>query len=208
MHYLDINNWNRKEHFHFFKIFEEPFFGVTVDVDCTNLYLKSKETNTSFFLRYLHASLVSANSIEAFKYRIENIEKVAVHDVIDASATISRADNTFGFSYIHFNSDFIIFAQNAQKEIDRIQSSNSLLPPINQQNCIYFSSLPWLKFTSLSHARNFSIGDSVPKISFGKLTDVNKKKSLPVSIHVHHALCDGYDVGRFVERFQEELDRS
>ena len=32
---IDIDNWKRKEHFLFFSKFEEPFFGVTVKVDCT-----------------------------------------------------------------------------------------------------------------------------------------------------------------------------
>lgn len=32
---LNIANWNRKDHYHFFKDFEEPFFGITVNIDCT-----------------------------------------------------------------------------------------------------------------------------------------------------------------------------
>jgi len=35
---LDISSWNRKDHFAFFKQFEEPFFGVTVPIDCTTAY--------------------------------------------------------------------------------------------------------------------------------------------------------------------------
>lgn len=207
MRLLDIDTWNRKEHFHFFRTFEEPFFGVVVEVDCTLCYQNAKDTKSSFFIKYLHACLTAVNSIEPFKYRIFEEDKVTIYETIDASATISRADNTFGFTYIHFDPDFLAFTLNAKAEIDRVQSSTNLFPPVNQQNCIYISSLPWLKFTSLSHARNFSIGDSVPKISFGKLVDMEGKKMLPVSVHVHHALCDGYDVGRFIERFQEELDR-
>ena len=40
---LDIENWNRKEHFLFFKNFDDPFFGVTADVDFTDTYRKAKE---------------------------------------------------------------------------------------------------------------------------------------------------------------------
>jgi len=35
---LDIANWNRKEHFEFFRKFEEPFFGLTATVDWTKAY--------------------------------------------------------------------------------------------------------------------------------------------------------------------------
>lgn len=37
---LDIETWNRKEHFLFFSQMEEPFFGVTIVVDCTKAYEK------------------------------------------------------------------------------------------------------------------------------------------------------------------------
>ena len=49
---IDINTWIRKDHFEFFNTFEEPFFGVTVDVDCTATYQEAKEKGISFFLLY------------------------------------------------------------------------------------------------------------------------------------------------------------
>lgn len=63
--------------------------------------------------------------------------------------------------------------------------------------------MPWLDFTSVSHARHFKFEDSCPKISFGKMTGEGEDRIMPVSIHVHHALMDGYEVGLFVEEFQQ-----
>ena len=77
---LNIDTWNRKDQFRFFNQFEEPFFGVTVQIDCTNAYRLSKEKEYSFFLYYLHASLKAANQIEPFRYRIDN-EQVYLYDV-------------------------------------------------------------------------------------------------------------------------------
>lgn len=205
MQYLNIENWNRKEHFEFFRTFEEPFFGIVVNLDVSATYIEAKEKGISFFGSYLHKSLVAANSIENFKYRIDDQGRVEIYNQIDASATISREDNTFGFSYIRYSPLLEEFIINVNSETERIQQSNSLFPPINELGCIYFSSLPWVKFTSLSHARNFSIGDTVPKISFGKIYDDNGRKLMPVSIHVHHALMDGYHVGLFVDKYQELL---
>ena len=67
---LNLDTWNRKEHFLFFKQMEEPFFGITTTIDCTNAYDKAKELNISFFTYYLHKTLVAANAIENFRYRI------------------------------------------------------------------------------------------------------------------------------------------
>lgn len=202
---LDIEKWVRKSQFEFFKNFEEPFFGVTVNIDCTEAYKICKSNGYSFFLYYLHKSLQAANQIEEFKYRLKG-EKVMVYGDVHASATINRPDGTYGFSYIDYRENFDEFIVVAKKEIDRIRSSTGLVPAISGENVIHYSSLPWLKFTGLSHARSFSFKDSCPKISFGKMDDVKGRKEMPVSIHAHHALMDGIHVGQYVDLFQELLN--
>jgi chloramphenicol O-acetyltransferase type A len=39
------------------------------------------------------------------------------------------------------------------------------------------------------------------------MTRENGKKSMPVSVHVHHMLMDGYHVGQFIDAFQELMNR-
>jgi chloramphenicol O-acetyltransferase type A len=205
MKYLDIDNWNRKSQYEFFKAYEEPYFGVCIPIDVTIAYKKSKLKGNSFFLSYLHATIQAANQIEEFKYRISE-DRVVVYDVINASATISRPDNTFGFSYIDFDHDFEIFRTNAQKEIERVNGSYELFSSRSTDDVLYLSSLPWLDFMFTSHARAFKRKGSAPMISYGKMTEKEGRRSMPVSIHVHHALMDGYHVGLFVDLFQKILN--
>ena len=61
---LDITTWNRKEHFEFFCKFEEPFFGTTIQLDCTKAYTKAKEIALSIITNYLHKTLVADNKTE------------------------------------------------------------------------------------------------------------------------------------------------
>ena len=204
---LDLDSWNRKDHFQFFKQFEEPFFGLTVKIDCTIAYQYSKKNGNSFFLYYLHKALVAANNTTPFRYRIID-DKVVVYETINASPTIGREDGTFGFSYMDYDEDFDTFNTTAKKEIDRVQSTQGLDPATSGDNVIHFSSMPWIDFTSLSHARNYSFNDSCPKISFGKMIDENGKKTMSVSIHVHHGLLDGYHVSLFIDEFQKQLNKS
>jgi chloramphenicol O-acetyltransferase type A len=203
---LDIEKWSRKDHFSFFSKFDEPFFGETVQIDCTKAYQNAKSNGSSFFLYYLHAALKAANSIEPFRYRIKD-GNVLIYEKINASPTINRENGTFGFAYIDFYNDFLEFEQSAKLEIESVRNSTGLNPAGSGDNVIHFSSLPWIKFTSISHARSFSFPDSCPKISFGKISEVNGVKVMPVSIHVHHALMDGIHVGQFIEGFQKQLDK-
>ena len=202
---VDIEQWNRKEHFQFFKEFEEPFYGVTTEVDVTKAYKKCKENKISFFIYYLYQTIKAVNETKNFRLRIES-DKVYLYESIHASATIGREDETFGFSYIKFDENFETFYKIAQSEIKRVQNIKGLGIGVAGNNVIHFSSLPWFKFSSLSHARSFSFEDSAPKISFDKLTKSENKFTMNVSIHVHHALVDGIHIGKFVASLQSNLN--
>lgn len=206
MRYLDIENWNRKQHFEHFRRLIDPYFAVILDVDVTKAYHYSKKTNTPFFVLYLHACMKAINSVENFRYRIQE-GKVAIYDVIHASATISRDDNTFGCTFIHFDKDFAIFLANFQKEKHRVLTTTDLFPSEDTDDCIHCSALPWIQFSG--HKEPFpGVKDhSVPKLAFGKFSKKEDRLIMPVSIAVNHALVDGYHIGQFFEQYQIELNK-
>jgi chloramphenicol O-acetyltransferase type A len=37
------------------------------------------------------------------------------------------------------------------------------------------------------------------------MQEQNGQLQMPVSIHVHHALMDGYHVGQFIDQFQKRM---
>ncbi len=204
--YLDKTMWPRREHFEFFSQFEEPFFGIVANVDVTRAYAAAKEGGHSFFLYYLHKVAAAVNAVEEFRYRI-SADDVLIHDRIDISATLTREDNTFGFSLIEYHADFSGFHAGAKAEIERVRNTPGLFTrSFEADNLIHLSAIPWVSFTSLSHARSFTLPDSCPKISVGKMTEADGRRTMPVSVHVHHGLMDGYHVGLFLEKLQQELD--
>lgn len=206
MRYLDIENWNRKQHFEHFRTLADPTFGIVADVEVSQTYKSAKENQQSFFVKYLYACMKAINSIESFKYRIEG-DKIAIYDVINTSATIARADNTFGFSYVKFSDDFSVFSYNFQKEKERILSSKDLFPPVYSLGCIHCSAIPWVNFSSHKEPFSGHKDGSVPQLAFGKTKEENNKMLMPVAVNVNHALVDGYDIGQFFEKFQAQLDK-
>ena len=203
---IDLKTWNRNAHFEFFSKFDEPFFGITTPIDCTIAYQKAKAIQVPFFVYYLHKTLVAINRIENFRLRIED-ENVVLYDEIDASATIMREDKTFGFSFMKYHEDIHEFNKIAQLEIQRIQNTSGILTREYPENIIHFSAVPWINFTGLTHSRKYSISDSCPKISFGKLMDEDGKKTMALSVTAHHGLLDGYHIGLFIETLQQELNK-
>lgn len=205
-HLLDLARWNRREHFAFFSAFDEPFFGLTATVDCTPALAEARRLGVPFFLYYLHCALQATNQIENLRYRIED-GQVYAYDRIHASATIGRADHTFGFSFIEQHDELAAFVRGAQAEIAAVQGSEGLRlsPATARPDVIHFSALPWVRFTGLTHARSFTHPDSCPKISVGQTYQAGAATLLPVAVHVHHGLADGYHVGLFLEEFQRRL---
>ena len=63
-----------QEHFSMFSAMDNPYVGIVAEVECTKAFHFSKERKQSFFATYLHCSMLAENSVEEFKYRIEDDE--------------------------------------------------------------------------------------------------------------------------------------
>jgi len=206
-HFLDIDSWSRRSHFHFFKDFEQPFFGLCTDLDVTAVYEATRGKGaSSFFLTCLYLSIQASNEIEAFRYRRRE-DAVLVHDVIHGSSTVLREDGTFGFGYFEYHPESDRFMTEASTTLAMARTETGELDPRpDQDDLIHYSVIPWVSFSGLLHARRITTEDSVPKIVFGKHHVREGRRRLPISIEAHHALLDGLEVGQFLERYQELLN--
>jgi chloramphenicol O-acetyltransferase type A len=201
---IDMETWERRALFDFFRPFTEPFHGVCLRVDCTATYRYAKQHDLSVFLSMLHRSLVAAQQVENFRTR--SLDGTAwIFDEIDGGSAVGRPNGTIGFAHDPYRAGIEEFVKEASVEVERVRQRNDLERP-PQINLIRYSALPWLDFTSLSHARDMAKEDSAPRITFGKMTEADGRRTMPVSIHVHHALADGLHVAQFVEHFQRLLD--
>ncbi|MDC7998136.1 chloramphenicol acetyltransferase [Gilvibacter sediminis] len=206
---LDLDNWNRKEHFEFFSAMEEPFFGVTVQLDLTKAYAYCKSKGYSLSLYYLYAAAWASNAVESFSYRIIDNMPV-VFDTIHLNAVQLKEDQSFVFTYMPFADNYEDFLKGAlpEREAALLRPGLGITEDTKRLDSIHYSVLPWLDFSSLSHARSFSFPDSCPKISFGKMVSESDRLRIPCAIHVHHGLMDGFHVGQLVDKIQEFLNQN
>lgn len=197
---IDIDGWKRKDYYAFFGNMPDPFFGLTVKVDFSNCYRKAKAEGKSFFLYSLHGILKALNSIPEFRYRIED-GHVVQYDYVGASPTIAREDGSFGFAYFDWYENLDQFVEAATAEIERVKNASGLSINENEgrNDIIYFTSIPWVDFTSIKHAGGHQPGDSIPEIAVGKLHEENGRMMMSVSVEVNHGLADGRHIGLFVD---------
>ena len=203
--YLDLANWARRDLFEFFIGFDKPYFNICARLDISNLLaLLRRRSNVSVSLAYHYFALRIANEIEPFRYRLRE-GKVIVHDVINGGTTVLLANESFTFAYFDYEEDFEKFVLEAGRAVKEAQTGNHPFQPTSRDDTVYFTVLPWVSFTSFSHARNWGREDSVPRIAFGKFTRENGRVFLPISVEVHHALMDGLHVGQYLARLEEAL---
>jgi chloramphenicol O-acetyltransferase type A len=199
---IDISSWNRKEHFEFYTTFKQPFFNVCATVDVSKTLDFCKQNKLSFFICSLFLLGYTANQIEPFRCRI-NKKEVDVHDELEISCTVLNNDESFSFCEFGGCSEFDLFYQQAEQQLAKIKNGYKSLTSSNTtDNKIFCSVLPWLHFTSFSHAQKQSEHDSIPRIVMGKYKNNHNEIVMPVSVEVHHALVDGLHVGQYFDKLQ------
>lgn len=200
--FLNLESWPRRQTFEYFRGYDKPYFNLCAALEAGPLVeLVRSEPAVSFFLAYLYLSLRAANESEPFRYRLSE-GRVLVHERIHAGTTVLLDDESFGLTYFDYTADFAGFQAAAREAMAELRVRKDFDPQDHRTDLIHYSVLPWVSFTSFSHARNWGKEDSVPKIVFGKATERKGEWLLPVSVEVHHALMDGLHVGRYLETLQ------
>jgi chloramphenicol O-acetyltransferase type A len=204
MAYLDLATWKHREHFEHFAGFERPFFSLCADVDVTSAWTRARAgAAPSFFVVSLYAVSRAANLVEAMRLRVRD-GRPWVHDRVAVSTTVSRADDTFGYARIEPVEPFDAFAVHARQVIDAVAAGRGLSEPNVDDDVVYHSTLPWLRFTAFANA--MASRDSIPRVVFGKCVPDGSRMVMPVALEVHHAVVQGRDAARFYERLQAEID--
>ena len=206
MKLFNINNWDRKEQYLFFKDYKDPFFNVTVNIDVTKLSKYCKKEELSFGLAFLHQLLLCTNSISNFKLRIKE-NTIYTFDTINIGTAVLKEDNTFIFCYFPFKESIFDFIKSAKQNIDQQIKNPNFNAKDERLDLIHSSILPWINFTAIKHARK---GDEhtkgIPKFMIGKTFKENNKTQIPISIEVHHGLMDGYHAGKFIALLENNLN--
>jgi chloramphenicol O-acetyltransferase type A len=205
MQEINIDTWDRKIQFDFFKDFDDPFFNLVAQIDVSPLLKYCKKKGLSFFLASLHFSGQAVNAVQGMRLRMKD-DKVYDFDTIHIGSTVFRPNKTFSFAHFPFKDSLQDFCLQSDKIAKKQIETGGMEDPPGMLNVVYYSVVPWVHFMGLKHPRKKDQNDSVPRIVFGKYIEHNGKWMMPVSVDVHHALADGYHVGQYFIEFQQRID--
>ena len=209
---IDIETWERKENFNFFRRFQNPQLSITSEVECGGAKKRAKEAHQSFFLHYLYAVLRTANEIPELRYRIDPEGRVVLYDQIDILSPIKIKENGKFFTIrFPYHEDFETFYQEARKIIDSIPENGDPYAAENGEvangdyGLILLSATPDLYFTSITGTQEKQSGNNYPLLNAGKAIIKEGKLVMPIAMTIHHGFVDGHHLSLFYRKVEELL---
>ena len=206
--FLDMDTWERSEHFTFFQSLCTSRYGFTVQQDVTELFNYRKEQNNgsakirfSSMLYYLATR--AANEVPEFRTRIVE-GKPAIYDVIHPAFTyIPKGRSLHANCLCRLGNNFNETAANIEVARQSADEKPTLTPAGGERpNLFYFSVVNGVAFTSASNPWGNCNTDSVPRILFGHVTENESgRKMMPVAVEALHGLMDGKHFGEFFQKF-------
>lgn len=204
---IDRENWNRKPYFeHYLKL--DCNYSVTANIEITTLLGHLRKKEVKFYPALIYIFSKTINALKAFRTCFRADGKLGYWEILNPSYTIFHQDDqTFSSIWTDYSDDFQIFYQNYLQDMDRFAGIKGLDVKENlPENTFHLSNVPWVSFTSLNLNIKHDSPYLLPILTCGKYFYENNRTLLPVSLQVHHGVCDGYHIGAFMEKVQQLAD--
>ncbi len=208
MDQFEYDSWSRREAYEFFSGISNPFYMVTFRQDVTRLYDFVKAEGLSFYYGMIWACTRALNAVDAFRLTIRDGEIVRLSHRIPSFTDLKPGAEQFHIVTMDCGEDIRAFCREAAEKSLAQQSFIDLSQETDE--LIYLSCLPWVELTALSNERDLSApsarDDSIPRVAWGKYSEVQGRKILGLSLEVNHRLIDGVHIGRFAEALNTVID--
>jgi chloramphenicol O-acetyltransferase len=197
MAYRVVDDYYRQAHFDFFLKGTTPFYCLTFNLDITRLKAELDRRGYSVYLNLSYFFVKAMQSIEDFRYRFLD-GRIVLYDTLHMGLTVPTPNGMFSFHYVDYDSDWERFNRTsslpAEKELSLVMQKH--------RNYVYFTALPGVTFTGLTHPQSNAKTDAEPGICFGKFFEQDRKLMVPVGMQVNHIFIDGIHLNALVERVQ------
>lgn len=197
---IDLEAWERREFYEHFINEVRCSYSTTVHLDITNL------KGCRLYPAMIWLLTQTVNQMPEFRTALTD-EGLGIYSQMHPAYTIfNQKSKTFSGIWTEADSDYSKFLKAYEADAGMYSSSVKFAPKPNRPpNTFDISMVPWFTFTAFDinvfdHGKYF-----LPIFTMGKFFDMDGKRMLPLAIQVHHAVCDGYHVGRFIEMLQEKI---
>lgn len=205
---IDKETWSRKPYFDHYFSKVRCTYSMTVNLDITGIFKLKKSLNVKLYPLLVYALAKAVNSHEEFRTELRGDGVIGVWDVLHPCYTVFHKETeTFSNIWTEWDDDLSVFLSRFNVDMDSYGNVLEIdgkpgVPP----NVFPVSVLPWASFTGFN-LNIYTEGDYLlPIFTYGKYFSEGERCMIPLSVQVHHAVCDGFHVCRLVNDIQRILD--
>lgn len=199
---IDFDKWERREHYLHFINEVRCSYSVCVNLDISNL------NGQRLYPAMLWLLTRTVNEMPEFRTSFTEDGLGYYSEMHPAYTVFNRDTKTFSGIWTAYQPDYPSFLHGYEEDAGKYSFTTQYEPkPGRPANSFDVSIVPWFSFTTF----NLNVfGDGtylLPIFTMGKTFEENEKTMLPLAIQVHHAVCDGYHVGKFIETLQANINK-
>ena len=201
---INKETWDRKEYFeHYFS--EVPCtYSMTVKLDIT----KIKNSNKKIYPAMLYFITKVVNNHSEFRTAFNMNGELGIFDEMIPCYTVFNQDTeTFTNIWTEYSDDYDAFCKSYEKDIELFSSVKGMIAKPNiPPNHFPVSMIPWTTFEGFNLNLQKGYNYLLPIFTMGKYSEINGQYLIPLAIQVHHAVCDGFHISRFINELQKLIE--
>ena len=201
---IDRNNWERKEYFEHYFANVPCTYSMTVKLDITGI--RERQIKLYPAMLFYLATIVNRHSEYRTSFN-ENNELGIYSEMIPCYTVFHKDTETFSNIWTVYTSTIEEFI--AEYENDILQYGNQkgmIAKPNIPDNSFSVSMIPWATFEGFNLNMQKGYDYLKPIFTMGKYYQEAERTLIPLAIQVHHAVCDGFHVCRFINELQELIN--
>ena len=198
---IDMESWPRREFYEHFIKEVRCTYAAVVNIDIT------ARRGQKLYPVMIWLLTRTVNDMPEFRTSL-TAEGLGIYDNMHPMYTVFNKENkNFSGIWSWFSEDYGEFLKSYEADAAEYSRSTRYAPKDGTPpNSFNISMVPWLEFTGF----NINVFDEgkflLPVFTMGKFFERDGRRLLPLAIQVHHAVCDGYHMGLFVEKLQGYVD--
>ena len=203
---IDREHWARREYFdHYFSNVPCTYSAV-FQLDITKL----RQRGQKLYPTMLYHIAGEVNRWEEFRTAIDAAGRLGIYNRLHPCYTIFHQDSqTFSNLWTTYTPDYAVFCEAFRQDMATYGENPGLTAKPNiPENTFPVSMIPWASFTGFNLNLQKGYDFLLPIFTMGRYDEQAGKTLLPLAVQVHHAVCDGFHLCRFVNGLQERLNHS
>ena len=200
---INLNEWKRGKLFLHYINNLRNVLSLTAVIDVTAFVRFVKENNLKFYPAFMWAVSKIFNSREEFRYGWDKEGNLIRWDYISPCyADFHKDDEMFTLLYTEYAEELLTFHENFLKDREKYKDFRAFDLTEVPENVFNVSCLPWIGYKSFD-IHVFDEGKYLaPVVTWGKYEEKNGSLIMPLTVNIHHAVCDGFHLCRFFNDLQ------